>query len=393
MTVHPALVLDPVTVKVMTLVTLLAISAVALLACRLNRQVVGLRWFACGLLLIGAGGLLGLVRLWNEGPSILAACNVAMFAGFVTVAQGIRIFRNFRPVPWSVFAILAAVVAPLFLYWLLGHDLLSMRVGLMSAVFCILSADASASMFRRVAASQRSIYWPAGITFGFVALYNGARSLGGFAGFYGHDVFSAIPLEMATTICSNIALIVSVVSMLLAANAQLQHDARRLALFDPLTNLPNRRYFLERLLESERRSLVEGTRFGLVYLDLDGFKAVNDTLGHAVGDNLLRSVSAAMSGVMRAGDCLARVGGDEFVAIAEHVHSPSDLNVLSDRLKRAVATQSSANDFPLPVRISSGCAVFPDDGRTGEAVLREADDAMYREKHGNPHRNRMALAV
>jgi diguanylate cyclase (GGDEF)-like protein len=393
MNAHFALALDPITVKFMTLVTTHAISMAALLAARLNRQVAGLRWFACGLLLIGTGGVLGLARLWSEGPSILAASNVVMLAGFTTVAQGIRIFRNFRPIPWTSFAILSVVASALFLYWLIGRDLLSMRVGVMSAAFCILSADASASMFRRVAAAQRAIYWPAGITFGFVALYNGARSIGGFAGFYGKDVFSTLPLEMATTICSNVALIICVVSMLLAANAQLQHEARRMALFDPLTNLPNRRYFLERLVESERRSLVEGTRFGLVYLDLDGFKAVNDTLGHAVGDSLLRSVSAAMLGVLRAGDCLARVGGDEFVAIAEQVHSPSDLIVLSERLKRAVATHSSASDFPLPVRISSGCAVFPDDGRTGEAVLREADDAMYREKHGNPFRNRMAIAV
>jgi diguanylate cyclase (GGDEF)-like protein len=180
--------------------------------------------------------------------------------------------------------------------------------------------------------------------------------------------------------------------MLLAANAQLHLEAQKLALFDPLTNLPNRRYFLERLLESERRTLEAGTQFGIVFLDLDGFKGINDTLGHAAGDDVLRSVSAAMSGVLRAGDCLARIGGDEFVAIAEHVNSRNDIMVVSQRLKRAVEDYPVPGDFPLCIRISSGCAIFPVDGRTADNVMRKADDAMYREKQRRQKTGQIAMA-
>jgi diguanylate cyclase (GGDEF)-like protein len=181
--------------------------------------------------------------------------------------------------------------------------------------------------------------------------------------------------------------------MLIASNARLRHEAQKMALFDPLTNLPNRRYLLDCLADTERQTVEAGLRFGIIYLDLDGFKAINDTLGHAMGDDLLRKASAAMSGALRAGDCLARIGGDEFVVVAEHVQTRSDLLVLAERLKRAVEAQPVPVDFPFRMRISCGCAIFPDDGNTAERVMREADEAMYRDKRRSRSSARIAVAV
>jgi diguanylate cyclase (GGDEF)-like protein len=115
-------------------------------------------------------------------------------------------------------------------------------------------------------------------------------------------------------------------------------------------------------------------------MDLDGFKQINDTLGHEAGDDLLRNVSNAMSAVLRAGDCLARIGGDEFVVLAEGVENRKHVELLTARLKAAVEKQRVLDDASLNVRASFGVAVFPEDGRSCRDVMREADAAMYHAK-------------
>jgi diguanylate cyclase (GGDEF)-like protein len=176
--------------------------------------------------------------------------------------------------------------------------------------------------------------------------------------------------------------------MLLASNTQMRDAAERMALFDPLTNLPNRRMLADRLRESEVRAVVNNSRVGVIYLDLDGFKLVNDTLGHDAGDNLLRNAGFAMATMLRPDDCLARVGGDEFVVVIEEVNSRAELSALAMRLKTAVETAGGPGDGVKCTRVSCGVAVFPDDGQTAHDVMREADMAMYhakRQRRGVTH--------
>ncbi len=153
-------------------------------------------------------------------------------------------------------------------------------------------------MFRNVARRDRAIHWPTGFAFAFAATYLAVRAVAAFSGMYGTGLFTPAPVELGFTICANAAYIGCVAGMLLASNTQLRHDARKLALFDPLTNLPNRRFILDRLLDAERSSIAAGHRFGIIYLDLDGFSRKSTIqLGHATGDELLRgNVSAAMAG-------------------------------------------------------------------------------------------------
>ncbi len=377
----------------MTMVTVTVVSFAALLAWRVNRQVAGMGLFAMGLLSLTAGGMIGITRVIIPGDAVVIAGNVFMLAGMIAVAQGIREFRGIQVLSAGMVALFSGIVAILFFHWLFGHESFGKRVGVISAAYALLAVDAASSMFRNVARRDRAIHWPTGFAFAFTATYLVARAVAAFSGMYGADLFTPAPVELGFTICANAAYIGCVAGMLLASNTQLRHDARKLALFDPLTNLPNRRFILDRLLDAERSSIAAGHRFGIIYLDLDDFKEINDTLGHAAGDELLRDVSAAMAGALRAGDCLGRIGGDEFVVLAEHVDEASQVKALARRLKAIAETVSVPGSTSLRVQISCGSAIFPDDGRNADEVMRQADHAMYRAKRRRGRKNQLAAAM
>jgi diguanylate cyclase (GGDEF)-like protein len=381
--------LDVFTVKVMTLVTVVIVSLATLVSWRINDRMAGMRSFALGLLSIALGGLLGLGRLAISGNSIVAACNVFMLGGILAVAQGIRSFRSFPPLPKGPLAVSLAIVSAFYAYWLLVHDVFAVRVGIVSVPFSLLCLDSAASMVRKVAVRDRAIYWPAGLAFAFASFYLAVRAWSAFTGPFGTSLLSPGPVEVACTICADISYIACAFGMLLASNRRLRNESEQRALFDPLTNLPNRRLFLDRLFEAELRAEATGRPFGLIYLDLDGFKIVNDTLGHDRGDDLLRNIGSAMTGVLRAGDCLARLGGDEFVVLIENVNDRREVAVLAERLTSVVESQTVPGYSAQPVRMSSGVAIFPEDGRSAHDVMREADLAMYQHKR---RRRRMGVA-
>jgi diguanylate cyclase (GGDEF)-like protein len=159
-----------------------------------------------------------------------------------------------------------------------------------------------------------------------------------------------------------------------------------MALIDPLTSLPNRRSFWERLMAAEAIALATNRKYGLIYLDLDDFKLINDLLGHDAGDDLLRRISVAMAGIVRSGDCLSRIGGDEFVVLMEDIHNRGEIEALAARLTAKVASEAISADYGTSVRVSCGIALFPEPGLSAHDAIREADAAMYREKR----RRRMA---
>jgi len=171
-------------------------------------------------------------------------------------------------------------------------------------------------------------------------------------------------------------------------NAQLQLEQQ--ALYDGLTGLGNRSLFrrdLGRAISSEER---RNTHFCLLMMDLDGFKAVNDTYGHEVGDAVLAEVGRRLSLIARAGDSFYRLGGDEFTAILD---SPSQtaISPLVQRIARNVASPMLVLSNTVVVGISQGIAVYPHDGTSPEALLRSADATMYSEKR--LARERGVLAV
>ena len=159
-------------------------------------------------------------------------------------------------------------------------------------------------------------------------------------------------------------------------------ELQRLANYDLLTELPNRRLLNTRLEHALARTRRRGGRLALLYIDLDGFKTVNDSLGHPAGDELLTRIARRLKDRVRAGDTLGRPGGDEFLVIAELLHGPEDAVALAQDLLAAVARPVAlAGGHEVYVTASIGISVFPDDGCSdATAMLRDADAALYRAK-------------
>jgi diguanylate cyclase len=160
------------------------------------------------------------------------------------------------------------------------------------------------------------------------------------------------------------------------------------AFHDHLTGLPNQRLFEDRLSAAIQRSQVNNTRTALLMVDLDGFKLINDTHGHDVGDDLLRHIAYNLRGALRLPDTLARLGGDEFIIIATDLPSdqPADLiaRTSATRISHALRKAVSINGNVLNVSGSIGVAVYPDDTTDGVLLRRLADQRMYEQKRQIP---------
>jgi diguanylate cyclase (GGDEF)-like protein len=161
------------------------------------------------------------------------------------------------------------------------------------------------------------------------------------------------------------------------------------AYHDPLTGLPNRASFVEHLEEAIRRSKRFGWSLGLMFLDLDRFKRVNDSLGHEAGDELLRVVAGRLQGCIRESDMLFRMGGDEFTVLLENVKGPEEAAAVAGRMTHAVAEPIELRHHELAATVSIGIALYPKDDQTGERLVKSADTAMYRAK--DLGRNRYAF--
>lgn len=157
---------------------------------------------------------------------------------------------------------------------------------------------------------------------------------------------------------------------------------RHQANYDALTNLPNRNLFLDRLSRSMMRAKRHKTQVALMFLDLDRFKSVNDTLGHNVGDLLLQEAAVRISTCVRETDTVSRLGGDEFTVIIPDLHHVNDIEKIANKILYQLAQPFSLAGHEIFVSGSVGVTVFPDDGQDLEVLLRNADTAMYRAKEG-----------
>jgi len=153
-----------------------------------------------------------------------------------------------------------------------------------------------------------------------------------------------------------------------------------LATHDALTGLPNRFFFSERFRHALAQAKRAGHLVGLLYLDLDRFKPVNDSLGHKFGDKLLQTVARRIKRSVREGDTIARLGGDEFAVILEHLSRPRDAAATARKLLRALARPFLLDGHKATVTASIGISVYPLDGDDVEILLKRADGAMYRAK-------------
>ena len=170
---------------------------------------------------------------------------------------------------------------------------------------------------------------------------------------------------------------------------RLLHDETReqhkmletLALLDPLTGLANRRLLLDRMSVALIQARRSNGSMAVMYLDLDGFKEVNDTMGHGAGDILLKAVAERLTGTVRAEDTVARMGGDEFVMTLRHIHSAVDAGAMAGKVIEVLAKPYEIEGRKVQVTVSAGVAIYPnDDDKDAESLLKSADTALYEAK-------------
>lgn len=186
------------------------------------------------------------------------------------------------------------------------------------------------------------------------------------------------------------------IGMLLVMFEQQVERNKHLALHDQLTGLPNRRLFEDRLRQATLQAQRTGHRVGLLALDLDGFKGINDTLGHATGDKLLCEVACAIRNILRSYNTVARMGGDEFAIVApDLVPYPAQARAAAEAIaatvENALARPFSVGEQTYFTGCSIGCAIYPDDGQDIEALQRLADARMYENKRRKRARAEVVL--
>ncbi len=213
-----------------------------------------------------------------------------------------------------------------------------------------------------------------GITGGVDVAIVGSEGLCGMLGVYSREVrqFSVDNLDFLQSIANILATAMD----RKRGEAQMVH----LAQYDPLTDLPNRSLLKDRLSVAVAQAQRSGKRLAVIYMDLDRFKNVNDSLGHDFGDRLLQEVAHRLSASVRASDTVSRQGGDEFLIVLPEVDSERDAARVAEKLIGSIAEPITIGDVELSVTASVGIACYPDNGDDIETLLRNADAAMYAAK-------------
>ena len=176
-----------------------------------------------------------------------------------------------------------------------------------------------------------------------------------------------------------LTLLLALTAMLALITMQ-RGQMRKLALYDGLTGLPNRQLFFERATQAIARARRLRTGVGVLFIDADRFKSVNDRFGHDAGDAVLRHIATRLRALLRESDVVARLAGDEFVLMLPDIDSREELEVVADKIRDAMREPAIVRGRPLPVTVSTGASLYPVDGERIEALLRHADDRMYRAK-------------
>ncbi|MBN2822517.1 MAG: diguanylate cyclase [Coriobacteriia bacterium] len=167
----------------------------------------------------------------------------------------------------------------------------------------------------------------------------------------------------------------------ITARRHAEEAVRHMAYYDMLTGLPNRALFDDRLAVAISRADREGKQFALMFMDMNDFKIVNDTLGHSAGDQLLADVAERLVSVVRKSDTVARLGGDEFTVLLPNEDSRATVELVAEKIVAAMQAPALTSQGPVKVDMSIGIAFYPADGRTFSELMHAADMAMYQAKN------------
>jgi diguanylate cyclase (GGDEF)-like protein/PAS domain S-box-containing protein len=196
---------------------------------------------------------------------------------------------------------------------------------------------------------------------------------------------SAAPIYNTDGSIAGAVIVFRDVGVALEVSRQMSH----LALHDSLTGLPNRVLLIDRLTSAIVLARRRGRPLAVLFLDIDGFKAVNDSLGHAAGDILLRAVAAALGASLRQSDTVSRYSGDEFVVVLAEIEGGADAAVVAKKLLRAVAGPHRIGTREVTVTASIGMALYPGHGLDAQTLVENADTAMYGAKREGQGHDRL----
>jgi diguanylate cyclase (GGDEF)-like protein len=306
----------------------------------------------------GVGALVGVGEF-----VVLSAISMLVVAGNVRLGAVVN-GRYFNAVTQTTFAMMLAVA----MYTAIKLDYAS-PFGVLFSVLIIMSAN-------YILGTRSAIFW--------TSVSIAALSYQVLASNPVPFPPDAIQPTLAATLVSRIVVLVGTCAIAVAERSFSDRQSRELAILasrDSLTGLLNRRAFQDRLRDTLARAERHGRRVGIIFLDLDEFKQVNDQFGHAIGDAVLQQVGRQIAAMTRQGDAAARTGGDEFVMLLEDIGEAKDIRKLAERM--LVQIQDGIDLSPITtwaLGVSVGAACFPDDATDSEALMHVADQAMYRAK-------------
>ena len=371
--------LDLHTLIVLTLLNFTVTVFAGLFIWRANRPVPGLGHVVSGVTVICAAfgvafflrPVLGLFAPWIG--------NSAMIAGQFTILDGVLQYRSFRRLPvWAAVAIAGPVLIAQT-YWIFVQDDRTVRALFLAPFMAAMCLVTAAIMVYRVRRENLVLHSVAATA---LSVYAGMQLF--------RAVCLAIPgmanprMPALCIVALNLCVISCLFALSTATNLRLREQIEKLAFCDPLTNLPNRRKFEEHLDRIRNRPGRSGPPVTLIYVDLDRFKAINDRYGHSSGDFVLQEVASRLKAAAGDHDCLARIGGDEFVLLTERLSSRPAALTLIDELHRCLEKPITIQNSPLYLTVSCGLAIYPEDVTHTADLLREADADMYRMKRHLP---------
>ena len=376
-------VLDLFTLNCVTIINMYLSSGAMYFVSRLNGRTRGIRFCAMAGFVTSIGFTLAPFRSALPAHILNLLSNALIFWGACLLLRGIRGFRGLRVVRRRRFGAALVIYAILFAYWMYGNDNLRARTILASLSLSALMTASAWSMGVGVRRRDRAVYWTTAAFYGISALAAAFRGFWFLRAIPYTSLFSPDVADFLSIGAVNLASMGGAFGLCLATNLTLMRETERLALYDPLTNLPNRRLLEERLAEAEQRALDSGMPLALIYCDLDDFKNVNDRLGHEAGDKVLRVVADRLRRLVHEDACLARVGGDEFIVLIENAATREELHQLVEKMSRSVEDLIHMDGESVSPAISCGLAVYPDDVGSASDLVRLADAAMYAMKqHG-----------